>query len=333
MLELQDVGAPMLVVDLDGVIVDLTVPAQTLLATFELPCDRGDTLPSGLIAELDNTLLGAAITWRPRYEASILGFTRYRLGTRHHLILMREITDQQRIISQRMHQQRLQEAGKLVAHIAHDLRAPLASIVYNADLLHMRDLGASNELVSEIHLAAENLKRTIAGLLDYVRLGPPVRAVLSLREVCDRVSSLLRPVFRAGHHELDIRLHEDVRVVANQIGLEQVFVNLLVNAMEATARAAKIEIVSEPVGEGARRTWRAPHVVIVRVIDDGPGIPPERRDTVFEAYATSKPSGTGLGLTIAREALASLGGALWLEDVGRGCSFAMALPIAGEVAA
>jgi signal transduction histidine kinase len=330
-VSVQDIGAPMLVVDLDDRIAEISAAAHTLLAKFDLPCIGGAKLPQPLIAQLENTMYGVAIMWRPLGEGPILGFTRYKLGAQHHLVLMREITQQQRVISQRLHQQRLQETGKLVAHIAHDLRAPLASIVYNADVLRQRDLGASNDLIVEIQHASENLRRTIAGLLDFVRLGPPVHAVVGLRDVCDRVSSLLRPMFRAGHHELSIKLHdEDVRIGGNPIGIEQIFVNLLVNAMEATARPAKIQISSEPAPAQPPRQWRAKHVVLVRVQDDGPGVPAERREAVFEAYETSKPSGTGLGLTITREAVINLGGNVWIEDTSEGCSFAIALPVVGE---
>ena len=327
-VRVHDIGAPMLVVDRDYRIVEITHAAEVLLAHFELSHQRDDQLARPLITELDHALVGVAIIWRPRNANSILGATRYHLGEQHYLILMREITNQQRIIAQRLHQQRLQETGKLVAHIAHDLRAPLSSIVYNADILRSRDLGFANELIAEIQLASENLRRTIAGLLDFVRLGPPVHAAISLREICDRVSSLLRPMFRAGHHELDVQLHdEDLRISGNPIGIEQIFVNLLVNAMEAASpHAAKINITSEPAPAQQPRPWRAQNVVLLRVCDDGPGIPPERRDAVFEAYVTSKPSGTGLGLTVTREAVISLGGNMWIEDTTQGCAIAMVLP-------
>ena len=68
----------------------------------------------------------------------------------------------------------------------------------------------------------------------------------------------------------------------------------------------------------------------VRVSDDGPGIPAERRDTVFEEFVTTKPDGTGLGLTIAREAATAIGGGLVLEDSETGCCFAVTLPIVEE---
>lgn len=328
-VRLQDVGAPMLVTDANDRIVDATLPARTLLAKLELPCDPGETLPEPLAAELRIALMGEAIIWRPRGDGGpILGSTRYRLGDRHHLLLVREITQQQRAMAQRLHRQRLEETGKLFAHIAHELRTPLGSIVYNADVLSQRDLGGSRELVDEILVAAQTLRRTIAGLLDYVHLGPPVTTVTPLRELWNRVSSLLRPIFRAGGHELVISLHDgDLRVPGNPMTIEQIFVNLVINAVEASTRAARIEITSGAVPADRPRRWRARDVVMVAVHDDGPGIPLERRESVFEAFMTSKPNGTGLGLTLAREAAASLGGHLALEDSERGCRFSVVLPV------
>lgn len=310
----------MLVLGTGDRIEDLTATAELLLAKFELPNQRGEALPAALSTELRNALLGDAIMWRaPREHGAVLGCTRYWLGEKHHLLLMREITERQRAAASRMHQQRLEEAGKLIAHIAHDLRAPLASIVYNADLLARRT--ANDELVSEIQLAAANLKTTIAGLLDFVRLGPPVSATTSLRALCDRVSSLLRPVFRAGKHELIVNLSDgDACVRGNVLGIEQIFVNLLMNAIEASAHPARVEISSD--------TASLPNMVLVRVRDDGPGIPHELRDQIFDAFVTTKQQGTGLGLTRAREIAQSLGGRVVLEETLFGCSFAVLLPIA-----
>jgi signal transduction histidine kinase len=218
--------------------------------------------------------------------------------------------------------------------MAHDLRSPLSSIVYNVDLLQTRagELSMSaRELLRETQLAADQMRRTIAGLLDFVRLGPPVIATQSLRETFDRVSSLLRPVFRAGAHELRIELHhEHVRLRGNPLTIEQIFVNLLVNATESAGRPVHIRITSEHLAAASGpRPVRAPgDLVRIRVTDDGPGIPADLVATVFEPFVTSKPHGTGLGLTIAREAAQSLGGYLALDDAPAGCAMTVVLPIA-----
>jgi signal transduction histidine kinase len=139
-------------------------------------------------------------------------------------------------------------------------------------------------------------------------------------------------VFRAGSHELTTTLHDDcVRVRGNPLTVEQIFVNLLVNATEAADRPIHVHITSEHVAAAGteRRPWRAvDDMVRIRIRDDGPGIPAELAATVFEPFVTSKPHGTGLGLTIAREAAQSLGGHLSLEDCAPGCTVAVVLPIA-----
>jgi signal transduction histidine kinase len=335
-LRLHDIASAMAVLDLDGRILDATDSAADLLRRFTAAAELPAALPAGLAAELARAPLGEAVMWRPGAEVNaVLGCTRYRLGAERVLLLMREITEQQRALSQRLHQQRLEATGRLVAQIAHDLRTPLASIVYNADLLGKRaaELPAGvRDLLRDIQLPAEEMRRTIAGLLDFVRLGPPVAVTLSLREIVDRVSSLLRPAFRAGAHRLQVALHDEaVCVCGNPLAIETIFVNLLVNATEAKPSAVQVRLTSEAVAAApaGHRPWRAlDDMVLVRVADDGPGIPPAQRSIVFEPFFTSKADGTGLGLTTARDAAAALGGHLALEESAAGCSFAVVLPVA-----
>ena len=334
-LRLDDIGAPLAVLDDSACVLDATPSAAALMARFQLAGALPAPLPADLARELASAPFGVPIIWRPRTELdAVLGCTRYALGHDKRLLLMREITEQQRALSRRMHRQRLEETGRLAAQMAHDLRSPLSSIVYNVDLLQTRgdDLSTASarELLHETQIAADQLRRSIAGLLDFVRLGPPVRGTQSLRETVDRVSSLLRPAFRAGAHELTIELQDEhVRLRGNPLTIEQIFVNLLVNATEATERSGHIRIVSDPVVNTSLpgRPWRADDLVRIRVIDDGPGIPAELAATVFEPFVTSKPQGTGLGLTIAREAAQSLGGTLVQEPARTGCAMAVVLPV------
>lgn len=315
-VRLHDVGVAMAVLANDGSLVSITPAARELLQRFELPTERRRTLPKQLAIDLACTPLGEPIIWRhPNSDqAAVLGCTRYALGSEHQLVLMREITEQQRALSRRLHRQRLEATGRLISHIAHDLRAPLSSIIYSVDVLAK---AMPSEETRTIQLAASALRDTIAGLLDYVRLGPPVATTQSLGHTFERISGLLRPAFRRGHHELAIELHDNaVCVRGNTITLEQIFVNLIVNATESRAEQVHVRVTSEPAGRS----------VVVRVADDGPGIPADRRAAVFEEFVTSKPNGSGLGLTVAREAAVALGGTLSLEDTTVGCCFAVELP-------
>lgn len=335
-LRLDDIGAPLALLDDRTCVLAASPSAAALLARFQLATELPAVLPPDLARELASWPFGTPILWRPRADHdAVLGCTHYALGERRRLLLMREITEQQRALSKRMHQQRLEATGRLAAQMAHDLRTPLSSVVYNLDLLQTRacELSVSSrELLREAQLGADQMRRTIAGLLDFVRLGPPVTATQSLRETFDRVSSLLRSVFRAGAHELHIELHnKQVRLRGNPLTIEQIFVNLLVNAIESSDQPVHVRITSEPVAAAAPDP-RAPRamddMVRIRVIDDGPGIPAELAATVFEPFVTSKPHGTGLGLTIARDAARSLGGSLMLDAPATGCAMAVVLPVA-----
>ena len=335
-LRLADIGAPLAVLDDNARVIEATPAAVALIARFQLATTLPVQLPHDLARELASTPLGVPIVWRPRPELdAVLGCTRYALGDDHRLLLMCEITEQQRALSRRMHRQRLEETGRLAAQMAHDLRSPLSSIVYNVDLLQNRagELSANaRELLRETEIAADQLRRTIEGLLDFVRLGPPVNTTQSLRDTFDRVSSLLRPMFRAGSHELRTELHDDqLRLRGNPLTIEQIFVNLLVNAIESSDRPVHVCISSERVAPAAPglRPWRTmDDMVRIRVTDDGPGIPAELSVTVFEAFVTSKPHGTGLGLAIAREAAQSLGGQVALDAATSGCAMVVELPVA-----
>ena len=337
-LHLDDIGAPLAVLDRDACVLDATPSATALLSRFQLASTLPAPLAPDLARELSSTPYGVPIMWRPRAELdAVIGCTRYQMGDDRGLLLMREITEQQRALSQRMHRQRLEETGRLAALMAHDLRTPLSSIVYNVDVLSTRagELGAASarELLHETKVAADQMRRAIAGLLDFVRLGPPVTSVQSLREIFDRVSSLLRPMIRAGEHALRLDIADDHALVrGNPLTIEQIFVNLLINAMEATDRPVRMHITATPITAAAAGVWprRASDdaMVLIRVADDGPGIPVDLTGGVFEPFATSKPHGTGLGLTIAREAAQSLGGQLTLERATGGCVFAVVLPTA-----
>jgi signal transduction histidine kinase len=333
-VRLDGIGAAMAVLDHDGHVIDASPSALRLLERFRVATQLPSPIPGDLARELARAPFGEAIIWRHEGVDGVIGCTRYGLGGDHVLLIIREITEQQRALSRRLHQQRLESTGRLVAHIAHDLRAPLASIVYNSDLLAKRvqELPPGTaELLHDNQVAAEQLRRTIANLLDFVRIGPPTTETLSLRDLVDRVTSLLRSAFRAGGHQLTVALHDgQVCVCGNPIAIEQILVNLLVNATEAAAGSpVRIAISSERVAPvQGKRPWRAlDEMVRVRITDDGPGIPAERRHSVFEPFVTSQPDGTGLGLTVARDAAASLGGHLALEDTEAGASFALVLPV------
>lgn len=329
LFRMSDVGGAMAVCRVDGLVVDASPSGRELLARTGWEVGRFPApLPASLWRTIVERPVGEAVQWRsPRDSQFLLGCTRYQLGGHAWLLVMSEISKKHRVWSRRMHQQRLESLGRLVATTAHDLRSPLASIVFNADVLATRfeelTPGAARETLHDIQVAANRLRSTIDCLLDYVRLGPPVSTEVSLKELLKRVASLLRPLFRSGSHRLVHSIADDDQVRGNALAIEQIFVNLIVNAVEASERPTTVRVTSERVAAGERA---GRELLRVLVEDDGPGIPAENRFQVFDPFFTTKKDGTGLGLSSAREAARAAGGDLELVRWTNGAAFAVLLP-------
>lgn len=330
LLDLDVVGAPLVVSSLEGEARAATPDALELLRRHTDFVDMPAPLPAELWAALDAVPSGRAIEWRPpRDVRHLLGCTRYPAGGTY-LLIMNEISEKQVALSRRLHRQRLQATGRLVASIAHELRNAVTSIVYGADFLTMsvNDLPRENirDMAREMVAAGRRLQFTVDGLLDYARLGPTVAVPVSLRDVMARALRMLRSVFVGGAHELvlDIPPHAEW-VRGNPLTIEQIFVNLLINAVESTTDTVTITVSAAhvlPEGSGER----AAELVRVRVHDDGPGIAESIRRSVFDEFFTTREHGTGLGLSNAREAAESLGGMLYLDEVASGACFSVLLP-------
>jgi two-component system C4-dicarboxylate transport sensor histidine kinase DctB len=274
---------------------------------------------------------GEAVEWRPpSAQRNVLGCTRYDVSRRGCLLLMREVSEKHLALSERLHRQRLEATGRLVASIAHDIRSSVASIVYSADFLSVSGAALTRdvlgETVHEISEASRRLQLTVDGLLDYARLGPSISVPVSLRETFNRSQGLLRSLYREGAHRLRVDLAPDAEWVrGNPITIEQIFVNLLLNAAESSSEPRLVLVSSRAAAlPDAPNPCELSHVCI-RVHDDGPGIPDAIRESVFDPFFTTKREGTGLGLTSAREAAESFDGRLVLEPAEQGACFAVFL--------
>ncbi|HEX7603262.1 MAG TPA: ATP-binding protein, partial [Polyangiaceae bacterium] len=310
---LEEIGGSIAICTLSGMLVGATPSARAVLRRLEIPSTIPAQLPESLWGQLATTPMGEATQWRPPSATTdaCLGCTRYALGGSHVLLFMREVSEKQLALVQRLHQQRLEATGRLVASIAHDLRAPLASIVFNSEVLTRGTAQLEPhvllEILGEIGAASKRLRRAIDGLLDFARLGPPVVSNVGVREVIDRATGLLRSAVRDGGHEVRVEVDDDAMWArGNPLVIEQIIVNLIVNAIEGTHGPTRIAIAARGLPDTSYER------IEIAVIDDGPGIPSELRERIFEPFFTTKPNGSGLGLTTAREAANDLGGDLRL---------------------
>ncbi|RYZ94738.1 MAG: GHKL domain-containing protein, partial [Proteobacteria bacterium] len=224
---------------------------------------------------------------------------------------------------------RLSSLGEMAAGIAHEINNPLAIIQGSADLVHAalekggmepEKLARSMERISS---TVSRIAKIITGLKSFARDGskdPFVPA--SLKAVVGEALELCQSRYRHNGVELILNLpEEDVLVAARPVQLAQLLVNLLNNAFDAVENQAqkKVCIGVEIAGGDA----------CLRVLDNGPGVPPELRDKILQPFFTTKApgKGTGLGLSLSRAIVESHGGRLEIKTIGGLTCFEAALPL------
>jgi signal transduction histidine kinase len=227
--------------------------------------------------------------------------------------------------------ERLALLGRMMAQVAHEVGTPLHSVAGHLELLR-RDLTAhvvSADAARRLAIVDAQVARVIeiiAELLDVTRRVPAERGVVDVNRLVADTSDLLRPAFDSAGLTLDIALAPRRPLVSGHAGqLQQVVLNLLTNALDATPRGGRVSVV----------TRVASREVVTDVSDTGPGIPLAERKEIFEAFFSTKQPGrgTGLGLFISSQIVREHGGRIDLEsEEGAGSTFSVALPAASETA-
>ncbi len=211
-------------------------------------------------------------------------------------------------------------AGRLTASIAHEINNPLQSVQNCLHLAGRKEL-PRRERQNYLAMAQAELERlmhTVQRMLDYYRPAALDRKPVKINDLVNRVLSLVGPQLAERQIRLESRLTQalpDIWAVADQI--QQVLLNLLLNAMEALPAGGIITIETGP--------WRGG--IAVTVEDNGPGIDKRHREHIFEPFFSSKEGGTGLGLAISYGIVAAHGGSLDLvQGRGKGACFRILLP-------
>jgi PAS domain S-box-containing protein len=226
------------------------------------------------------------------------------------------------------HLSRVTTMGELTASLAHEIRQPIAAALTNAktslrwlardnpDLEEARE--ASSRMIQDVTRAAAIISR----ISTLFKKGALQRELVDVNELIQEMILILRS--EADPYLISFRtdLAEDLpKVMADRVQLQQVFMNLMLNgidAMKGAADGGELTIRSE-VSDGQ---------LLISVSDTGVGLPPAQADQIFRAFYTTKENGTGMGLPISRSIIESHGGRLWVKcNSGCGATFHFTLPV------
>ncbi|HEX4337292.1 MAG TPA: HAMP domain-containing sensor histidine kinase [Polyangiaceae bacterium] len=333
LIDIGTIQAPIALCSPTGRVEAATPLAMGLLKRLAVLSDTRGVLPPELWRLLEKMPAGEAVEWRPPgARGDVLGCTRYSAAQGSYLLLMREVSAKHIAWFERVQQLRLESTERLVTSIAQDIRGAVASISYSADFLEVGGGEMPREVFGEalhdIAEASRRLQQMVDGLLDYTSLGPNISVPVQLRDALNRAAGFLRSHYQHGLHRLNIDLAPRAEWVrGNPIVVEQIFINLLLNAAEAASTPRLVSVTAFPASApGGHERPEEPFHVCVRVSDDGPGVPQVVRELVFEPFFTTKDRRPGLGLTIARQAARRMNGELVLVESERGACFALYLP-------
>lgn len=219
-----------------------------------------------------------------------------------------------------LRREQLAAVGQLAAGLAHEIRNPLTGVKLLIEGALREVHGGLSRPELEMTLAEmRRIERTVQGLLDFARAPAPARTGVELVGLIRRAAEAVRS--RADLHRVAVVLGPTpprVPAVGDPDQLTALLTNLLINGVEATPAGGTVTVTVEPDGAGRVR---------VSVADTGAGIDPAVRAKLFAPFATTKPTGTGLGLSVARRIAEAHGGTLTAADGGGGACFVWTIPV------
>lgn len=291
------------------------------------------------IEELQATPLRERDTRVPSpYEISIVrrdGQVRHLLAFRKAVVwndeiqfqtLYQDITESKKMQEQLIMQDRLASIGQLVSGVAHELNNPLSSIIGFTELLSMRkDLPEdAKEDLKLINSESQRAIEIVRNLLIFARKQPTEKKPVAINSVIEKVLELSAHEQRVSNIKVITDFTSDLpEVLAAASQLQQVFINIIINAEQAMFTAngrGTLTITTEQSGD----------IVRISFTDDGPGIAPEHLGQLFDPFFTTKEAGkgTGLGLSICYGIVTDHGGKIYAEsELGRGATFVIELPV------
>jgi len=280
-----------------------------------LPCPSRCAMPAGAAAERE-VAFGDRI-----WLARTFPFPDDQDGTM--VVVFKDVTDEREVTRRLFQAEKMSAVGQLAGGVAHEINNPLGGILAFAQLMSREERSPDDmESLRLIQDAAVRAKRIVESLLRFSRR-PRVeeKGPVDLAQIADDALFLLQSQLKDGRFEV-VRSFEEANALGNANLLQQIFVNLIVNALQAMDGAGTVTVAVGPC---------APGRVQLSVSDTGPGVKPEVAKRIFEPFFTTKPEGkgTGLGLSICYQIAEEHGGSIRVEpSPDRGARFVVELPVA-----
>lgn len=241
---------------------------------------------------------------------------------RGHVILFRDVSRLKELESQQERNQRLISMGEMAAKIVHEIRSPLCSIELYASML-AKDLEGTEHarLAKGISSGIGSLNAILTNMLYFAKPQKPLVRTVDLRRTVNESLFLLMPLLESRGIGLTNHAAGECEIPGDPELIKQVFLNILMNAVQVTPAGGRIT-VSSADEEGS---------AVITIADEGEGIEAANLEKIFDPFFSTKEKGTGLGLTIASKIMIAHGGSIRVSSSpAEGSSFSLCFPKAHD---
>lgn len=245
-------------------------------------------------------------------------------GQENTILVVRDLTEQRHLQEQLQQKERLSAMGELASGVAHEIRNPLNAISttiqqLDKDFEPKENQEEYHQLARMVYREVRRINETVQSFLRFARPQPLQPSRFQLKELFDHLQSQYSSTMEQRQIEFGIDLRWQGEVFWDKGKMQQVFMNLIQNAIDAVGNKGKISISVERENASLLK---------IRVADNGPGIPEHIRSKIFNLYFTTKPEGTGIGLAVVQQILFEHGGTISVESEDEsGAIFNIMLPI------
>jgi PAS domain S-box-containing protein len=264
----------------------------------------------------------------------LVGVARFEETGNEAVAFVVDLTERKRAEAELTHANRVATMGQLAASIAHEVNQPIAATLLNAEnalrwlTRQPANLERATQSIDRIVNDGKRATDIVSRIRDFSKKAPAIQQDLEINEAILDIMRLARAAMSEHGVVLKMQLSEGLpQILADRIQLQQVILNLIMNAIEA------MSVVGEESRELLISTGNAdPDGLLVAISDSGPGLPHANPERIFDAFYTTKASGLGMGLSICRSIVEAHGGRLWATpNQPRGAVFCMTLPIGGKL--
>jgi len=289
-------------------IVEYALTSESIITDREIIAKRKDG---------NHIILGVSSSLLRSHTGSVIGV----------LVIVRDLTELKKTEELIRRMDRLSSLGQLSAGIAHEIRNPLASINFNVQMLSKKlSLDAKSQDIMDDTLTGINrIKRLVKGIHDFAKPGSPLLNRGNINNVIVDSISLLNSQLKKKKIKTYVNLQEEIPpIIFDPLKMQQVFINLIINAMEAMPDGGILKIASMIENDYKNDTDQ----LVISITDNGTGIPSQHYLKIFDPFFTTKPEGTGLGLSITHKILEQHNALINVESIEKqGTTFTIKYPI------